>query len=715
MRHPALVLLCCLMTPLVAESRPAQADFSQCHWQPPAFEPVAEQAPPRIQADQMRGKPGETTQLQGAVVITGQGMRLRSEEALFDQANYQARLPQPLLLQSALLGLRAQTGRLNWKSRQARFEQAEYWLQTGRGRGQASQVQLQGQKQARLEQFSFTTCDPEQPQWQLQARSVRLDLENKVGYARHARLKLLGVPVFYSPWLRFPLSGQRQSGLLAPTFQYNEDTGFDYRQPYYWNIAPNQDMTFNPRFTARRGWLLGVEHRYWLGRHKGLWQAEYLPDDRVDGQSRHMFNLEHRGRLGRHWTVSSRLFDVSDPDYFRDFGNTPARTVLSYQRSHLTLSGRWRHGELRLLADRYTILDSSIRENNLPWRRLPSLQGRWQGHLGPWVIGMDGEWVQFDHDSLSGGQRRDANLWLGWEHWNPGRFLRARAAWRQTDYALDDGRSLSRGLPLLSLDAGLVFENPTGHWRKTLEPRLFALYVPYREQQSLPLFDTTEPSFSFQQLFRDNRFSGADRQSDAQQLTLAVSHRWLNPASGREKLALHVGQTYYLRAPRVGLRAEKPATDQSPLAAQLDYRSESGWQFSAGLVASSEDGTREKSSFRVSRRFDGDRFLQLGYRQQQNRLEQLDLFGRWPLGQRWHVLGRLNGSLQNRRNLDSLLGLEYESCCLQGRLVVRRYALDNSDNGRQRTGIYLEFNLKGMGSLGRSARELLQRSLFDRI
>ncbi len=709
----ALVLNLLFLLPVQAGRQ--AVDFSQCHWQPPRFEPVGATAPLQAAADRLQGRLGERLLLQGGVKIQGQGMRLQGEQVELEPRGRQARFNLPLLLQSALFGLQARQGRVDWQHDQARFSQARYWLQQGRGQGRADLLVLRGRQQARMENLSFSTCDPDGPQWQLLAREVKLDLQQQLGHARHARLKLFGATVFYTPWLRFPLSDARQSGLLFPTVQYNEDTGFDYRQPWYWNIAPNQDMTFSPRYTARRGWLLGVEHRYLFGSQRGLWQLEYLPRDRVDGQRRYMFNLEHRGRVGEYLRLSSRLFDVSDPDYFRDFGNTPARTVLSYQRSHITLSAGWQQGELRLLADRYSILDAGITEDNLPWRRLPALQGRWQRHLGSWHLGVDGEWVRFDHDTLSGGRRLDLNLWLGWERWHPGRHLRVRAGWRQTRYRLDDGRRLQRNLPILSLDTGLVFENPHGRWRKTLEPRLFALYVPERDQSELPLFDTTEPSFSFQQLFRSNRFSGADRQSDAQQLTLALSHRWLQPANGQEKLALHLGQIFHLRPPTVGLREPRPASSQSPVALQLDYRTASRWLVSLGLVADLERGVREKSSLRLSRRFDGQRFLQLGYRQQENRLEQVDVFGRWPLNTHWSVLGRLNGSLPDRRNLDSFLGVEYESCCLKGRLVIRRYALDETGEGRQRTGVFLEIELKGLGGLGRSADALLQRSLFDRL
>ncbi len=693
-----------------------QADFSQCRWQPLPFRPVPVDAPWTAQADRVSGQPGRQLQLDGQMVLQGQGMYLESRQARMDLQTQTLELNHPLLLQSAVLGLRAEHGRLQQKPRSLFMENVRYWLQQSRGQGRAGRLEMQGRRQARLERFSFSSCDPQAPQWQLRARSVRLDLQRGVGQARHARLHLLGLPLFYTPWMRFPLDDRRQSGLLFPTLQYNEDTGFDYRQPLYWNLAPNRDLTLTPRYTARRGTLLALEYRYLYRNHRGQWQGALLPEDRLDGQRRYLFDWRHNGRLGGAWRWRSRLFDVSDPNYFRDFGNSPSRTVLSYQRSHLTLDGRWTWGELRLLADRYSILDATIGERQLPWRRLPSLEGRWQYQRGGWSTGLDAEWVRFDHDVLAGGKRHDINLWLGWERWRPGHYLRAKGRWRQTGYRMDDSQRLDRGLSIFSLDTGLVLEKRTDRWRKTLEPRLFALYVPRKNQQNLPLFDTTEPRFSFQQLFRENRFSGVDRQSDAASVTLAVSHRWLQADTGRERLTLQLGQTLHLRNPTVGLRESRQAGRRSPWALQLDYRrGEKPWHFSANVVQSTGTAEADKYSFRISRTLDRQRFFQLGYRFQSERLEQLDLFTAWPVRPGWRLLGRLNWSLMHQRNLDSFLGLEYESCCLQARLVLRRYALDDLGRGNQRSAMFFEIGLKGLGSLGRSAEDLLQRSLFDRI
>lgn len=705
---------------LITFSNLAQAneqwDYTQCVAREP-LPPLPQNKNLQIDANSFQSQDSNLLILEGQVSLRQSGALIETDRLEVFQEQQNAITDAPLLLRNAFLSIQAESGAFNWKTEQAQLNEGLYTLQKRRGQGHAQGIRIENKEKAQLTNFSFTTCDLEQPSWLMEARSVDLDFKSGKGVARNAKLKIQDVTVLYSPYLSFPLDERRQSGFLLPNLEYNKDTGLDMSLPWYWNIAPNMDATFTPRILTERGLMLGAEYRYLWPGHRGTIQGAFLPDDSIDDINRYQLDLFHQSQLGENWKADVRWFDVSDANFYRDFGHSPVETVLSFQRSRAQLRGNWQQGYVNFMADQYTLLDQTIPERDLPWRRLPALEGQWAYDFkqSGFEAGLYSEWVKFDHDILSGGERLDIQPWLSWEFWQPGSFFRAQTRWRHTAYQLDDGRELSRDLPIISLDTGLIFEKVNDKTTHTLEPRLFALYVPEKSQEAFPVFDTTEPQFSFQQLFRSNQFVGADRQSDAQNITLAISSRWFNHKTGQEQFSVHVGQIYYLEAPTVSLNAGTEQSSQSPVAFEIDGRLANGWLASAGLIHDLDQNISEQSSFRLRKRWDNDALFQISYRQQQYTREQIDLFGQWPVSPKWSLLARYNYSLQSQQNLDSLLGVAFESCCLSTRLVFRRYTLDDTGSGQQRNAIFLEIGLKGLGSFGRRSERLLERSIYGRF
>ena len=269
-------------------------------------------------------------------------------------------------------------------------------------------------------------------------------------------------------------------------------------------------------------------------------------------------------------------------------------------------------------------------------------------------------------------------------------------------------------MPIASLDTGLVFERfaPFGqeNWRQTLEPRLFLLSAPFRDQSAFPVFDTSELDFSFPQLFRNNRFSGADRQADAEQATLAISTRILDDSLAQERLRLSVGQIRYFEPSRVTLPGTAPFLgSQGVWVGEIASEIGQSWRVAASQQYDPEISRTRLSAIRIQRKLGDQGLINLGYRYRPDQIEQIDLSGLVPINQRWSVIGRWNYSLPESRTLEGLAGFEYRSCCWRLRLLGRHYLRAGTLSGRN--SFFFELELNGLGSLGRKTDRLLERAI----
>ncbi len=640
---------------------------------------------------------------------------LNTDELIYDPVTGEALLPGWLEYNSALVRIRASSARYNTDASTGRFDEAHYAVAGAAGAGYAGVVQMVDEGRARVQDFDFTTCDVEDPDWQLKAGDVKLDFERGVGTARNARLEFKGVPILYSPWLTFPLNDERKSGFLYPQIGSSSDNGVDLAVPWYWNIAPNQDATFTPRLVGDRGAMLGSEYRFLTRRQAGTLNFDYLPDDRNEDQDRWLGRVRHQLKLAPGWFSQLSVNRVSDADYFFDLGNDLDSSAIQFLRSDLRFVGQGRNWRLRTTFDTFQVLDDAVRPDREPYDRLPRIEfeGNWPLTAGL-NLQIDSEAVYFHRDEGVRGMRLDAMPELSWRLVRPAGFLEPAIALRTTAYSLENRETgsddtPSRVQPIVSVDGGLVFERRTAAGRlQTLEPRLFYLYVPGRSQENLPIFDTRELTFSFSQLFQTNRFSGPDRQADANQLTLALTSRLLEDGSGRSILEASVGQIVFFDDLGVGLR-RAPDEDRSVSASvgEINWQPTDNFLVSAGLQWDPEDNETDVAAFGLSWKGEDARQVQLGYRFRRDRVDQIDVRARYPLSRNLNVISRLGYSFEDATALELLGGIEYESCCWAVRASVRRYIRDRESE--KRTAFFLELHLKGLGSLGRRPYNLFTR------
>lgn len=688
-----------------------------------AAPPKREGASTDISAEHLDVSKQDVTVLTGKVELQRADQWLGTDKLTFEHDTERFATEGPVTYQDRSLRLLAEKAEGDQKADELRLRGVQYQFNGEAGNGRADDVLLRGQE-GTLSGGTYSTCPPDQRQWEFAASRIVVDQQSGMGTARNATLRVGGVPLLWLPWIAFPTDDRRRTGLLAPTLGYDDRNGFEYEQPIYLNLAPNYDATLQPRWLAERGLMLGGEFRY-LGRSRaGTLEASWLPDDDLAHRDRGLARWRHFETFSPHWYFAADLNHVSDDEYFADFGDSLATTSISLVESSLGLYGRGLGWSASLTAQDWQIASPLLLEGSEPYRRLPTARAQWMRPFANWLeLGVDAEAVRFQGAGRDGGNRVDLRPFVRLPFGGAAWFATPQLAWRYTAYSLDDSLvppggddAPSRSLPVMSLDMGAFFERGFelggGSYRQTLEPRLYYLNVPYRDQDGLPLFDTQPLTFSWPGLFRDNRFGGADRQGDADQVTLALTSRVLDAGDGRELLSVGLGRIHYFEAPRVTVPGAPPLSDDgSAWVAEANLSISPRWSLGLAQQWDPDSERTTLSAVRSQWRFGETGVLNAAYRYRAGLLEQTDLSFALPLRANWRLLGRWNYSLRDNQSLEALAGVEWKSCCVAVRVLGRRYVREFS--GEQNTGIYLELELNGVGSFGRSTARLLDDAILD--
>ena len=603
----------------------------------------------------------------------------------------------------------------------ANFTAAEFELHQRPARGSADVMHLTPDGKIRLEHVRFTTCPKAEPAWQLHASSITLDTHARIGTGRGAVVDFKDVPIFYIPWLSFPLSNDRKSGFLFPTFGNSSTSGFELAVPYYWNIAPNIDFTFEPMEYQKRGIDLGGELRYLTPHDHGDFAFDYLPHDRLADEDRSHLKLTHVEELPDDFQLTVNAESVSDPLYFEDFAQSSAGTSTAFLERSARLSYRDEHWQVSGELQQFQTIDETLAPIDRPYAQVPRIiaDGNFTLGAGEEVrYGFNSEMVGFTRDLGIKGWRFDLMPTAGLDFSAPGYFVRPGVDWRFTQYELSDTapgeeRSPTRSLPTASFDTGLLFERDVGFEGSrllTLEPRVLYVYTPYRAQDDLPLFDTALPDLNLVELFRTNRYVGADRVSDADQVSAGVTSRLLDAKDGTQFLAATLGQIYYFKAPRVFLPGDIPqAAGSSDMVAELALSAYKHWTSNFDLEWNPRSWQSERTEVSFQYKPAGDQVLNFAYRLQRDRLKQVEASGAWPITQHWNVYSRVVYSLLDRTALDKMAGFEYGSCCWKLRFVGRRFL--STRTGEQSTGAFIQLELTGLASVGSAADALLTEEI----
>lgn len=591
------------------------------------------------------------------------------------------------------------------------------------GEGHAQTLHLEGENRYRLARGTWSTCRGPAPDWYIQADDLRLDFDRSQGEVEDSVLVFKNTPILWWPWAKFPLESRRQSGFLAPSITLSSRKGMDLAVPYYWNIAPNYDATLTPRLLTRRGMMLGGEYRYLTHQFgSGTFRGEWMPEDRKRGSARALGSWQHQQTLLSGFAASVDFNAVSDAEYFDDISSQVQTSALTHLSRNVTLrytGGGWWQAALQ--AQSWQTLGA---ENyaSAPYQKLPQFSLTANRALpGGLRFLLDGEWTDFDLQHQQDTRARGARLYayprIGWDFERPEGFLKPRLGINYTRYNLDNqpiqnGRTeITRSLPVFSLDSGLFFDRQIA-WRgrsirQTLEPRLFYVYAPYRDQDDIPVFDTARYDFGMAQIFSENRYAGKDRFADSNQVTLALTSRLIEEASGIERLQFMFGQRYYFADRKVTLPGERQTqSNRSDLLAQI--RGELGHHLSASSSLQYNLDDRHSERYSVGFRYlpAAGKTLAAGYRYARDSLHEVDVAAQWPVFRNWLLVGRVSRSIMDDRVTDAIGGIEYNAGCWRLRTVVHH---DTTTNSKVSNTFFIQLELNGLGALGTNPINLLRR------
>lgn len=686
--------------------------------------------------------------LSGDVLIKQGQQQVESNEATYDQNSNitslsgDIRYRQPNLL---VLGNKAS---MDLNQGEVKVDNSQFVVHSAHARGAADEVTKQGDNVIRIENGIYTSCPPNSNTWTLRSPNIKINPNTGWGSATNATLNVKDVPVLYTPYIYFPIDDRRQSGLLYPKISVTSGNGFDLATPYYFNLAPNYDATYTPRYMVDRGFLNEGQFRYLTQWGEGDLGVGYIGDDKDYGDNRYIDNWNHKTSLDNRWSTLVDYTHVSDNDYFRDFGtdlNTKRKSELNQLGQVKYAGDNW---QFLGAVHEYQTIDNEIAEDDKPYGRLPQLvlEADMPGYAGlqylwrseydyftrnldesnPTVSAADGDLVEGNRFQATPGIRLPMEF--SWGYLTPQTQINL-AKYELSNNADGYSNSIDRAIPTTSIDTGLFFDRVTtiggAGYHQTLEPRIYGAYTPYHNQNDVPLFDTSEMDMTYQQLFRSNRFTGNDRIADDQHVTVGLSTRFLADESGVEKFRAGIGRAFYAGDNKVSLDTPSTSTKEAPLASEIVYRIDDDWRMQMDAVTDSEDESNDLRSVNFHYNPALRKILNFGYsyRNQEtdgmNNLNQSNVSFSWPMNPQWSVLGQWRYDIASGSNLESLFGFEYDSCCWGVRLVGRRH-LNEDVNGNTDevvssnydNGVYLQFEFKGLGSLGKKSDGVVSESIY---
>ncbi len=729
-------------TPLLRESLP---------------DPVRRQMPTFVEGASITGRTELDVRIEGDAMLRRGNTVIRADRIDYYQPDDQARASGHVRINRA--GDRYEGPELQLKvdAFQGFFNEPRFQFLRNQAHGQAARIDFLDDQVAIIRKATYTTCQREPgpgwlPEWVMTADTLRIDQQEETGYATGAVLRFKGVPVLAVPAMSFPLSDKRKSGFLPPTVAVDNVSGATVIQPYYWNLAPNRDLTFSPTFMSKRGVDLGAEFRYLEPTYRGILRTNYLPSDDLRGRDRWSYSVRHTDRLLQSKLpggvgLNLELNRVSDNDYWRDFTNrtgfVQTQRLLNNDAALSWGQGPW---SVTVRTQKWQTLQDVSAPITPPYDRLPQMVTRYtQNRLpGGLRLQVEADYTHFQAGRLLSGQSMpwpDAQrsvlvtqLSRPWR--SPGVFLEPRVQLHARHYQL--GTPLASGertaqvvVPTFSLDSGLVFEREVGLFGRdlmqTLEPRAYYVYTPYRAQNQLPNYDAGANDFNFATIFSDRTFGGHDRIADNNLLTLGLTSRLQDAANGAELARVGVAQRLRFTDQQITLPGGTPANERlSDILVGGAVNWTPKWATEATAQYNPKIGRSVRST--IGGRYSPTpyRVVTAAYRFQRDQSEQLDIGWQWPIndlwgdrgqdlgpgrgqgGGRWYTVGRINTSLREGRVVDAIIGFEYDGCCWIGRAVLERLT-----TGTNTANVRLLFQIEfvGFARLGTNATTPLKTNI----
>jgi LPS-assembly protein len=681
-------------------------------------------APVTVRAEEITGRPDRELNLERDAELIKGKTRMTADTACYKAVEDQLTAKGNVNMWRFGDRYKGDALQLNLDSGKGWLLHPEYRMELNNAQGNASRVDFINEDVMVATDGTYSTCEGPDPDWYLKADTLRLDSGRDVGSAGKTIVYFKGVPIIGTPSMSFSLSGARRSGWLPPTIGFGAKGQGEVMVPYYFNIAPNRDLTVFPRMILRRGLQLGGTGRYIgetdAGPYSGETHAEVLMHDRVTDTNRWLIHSQHAQTVAPGWSYGWFVHAASDDEYPSDFSQSVANSAERQLLRELRTDYQGKYWSLAARVQSYQVLQdpAAVRDPSLavprPYDRLPQINF----HTGRYDVGggfdwaVDAELTRFSHPTMIQGNRAVIVPQLSYPFVRPSYFITPKVMLHATKYDIDAttastgtpgtaANSQTRVLPIFSLDSGMVFERDSKLLGRavtqTLEPRLFYVRTPYRDQSKLPNFDSAEAGFNFAQIFTENRFIGADRIADANQVTAALVSRYLEP-NGAERLRLTLGQRFYFSEQRVQLDPTvKLNQSRSDVLVAASGRVAEDWSFDSAIQYNASNRSVYSSNYGVQWQPGAKKVVNAEYRYVRDAFKNVDLSSQWPLSLRWFGVGRVSYSLRDRKLIESLVGLEYKADCWVFRMGVQRFVTAAQTTA---TPVFFQLELNGLSKLG---------------
>ncbi|MCY1214401.1 LPS-assembly protein LptD [compost metagenome] len=688
--------------------------------------------PTFIEADRMTGYSERGVELEGHAELRRDGGAIKGDKLTYDQDTDEAFAQGNVRMSRSGTLAVGPEARMKVEANEGYMLSPDYYFQQTGGTGKAERIDFLDKDRSTARHASYTTCSPDNADWYFSANRIDLDNDRQVGVAYGGVLNFFGVPIAAAPAFSFPLNDERRSGFLAPLMGYSSRSGFDLTTPYYVNIAPNRDLTIYPRLMTERGLQLGGEYRYLGQGYNGRLRAEFLPDDKKTNSNRWAYSFQHNQNLAKGLNAYLNLNRVSDDQYPDDFNRSVAQSTLRQYAQEGGVTYNWQDFTVLARVQKF----QTLRPSEPSYERVPQLNGKYIRYdLGGFDVQVEADYTRFRIPLTSTGfqqpqgERMFIQPSISYPIVRAGWYVTPKVTFNAAQYQMEAASStptaqnnFSRVLPTMSLDSGMTFEReaPTVsrlfgvNYVQTLEPRLFYVYTPFRDQSQFPLFDTVQSDFGYGQIFSENPFTGYDRIADNNKLTGGLTTRLIEADTGIERFRGTIAQRYDFTGQRVQINGTlaDPKAGFSDLLAATTIQMFRGYYLDAGVQYNPDSDRINYGNVALSYRPESRKVINAGYRYRRptsvtdnTAIDQFEVSSQWPITRRAYGIARFAFDLTASQMVDALAGVEYAADCWVGRVVYQRFR--NTTNGY--TGrVFLQVEFRGLSKIGSNPLNILR-------
>lgn len=720
-----------VLVPRLDEAPPKAATASSMNIAPSST-PSNPNAPAYVSGDSLTGFSEKGVALEGNAELRRDGAVVKGDKVTYDQDTDEAHATGNVRLSKSGTLAVGPEAKLRVEANEGYMLSPDYYFHQTGGAGSAERIDFIDPDRSTMKKASYTTCSPDNADWYFSANRIDIDSDRQVGTAYGGVLRFFNVPIAGAPAFSFPLNDERRSGVLAPLMGYSSKSGLDLTVPYYFNLAPNRDLTLYPRLLTSRGVQLGGDYRYLGDGYSGRLRAEFLPDDRKAERDRWAYSFQHTQRIIPGMTAYANVNKVSDDQYPDDLTRSVSQSTLRQYTQEGGVIYNWQDFTFMARVQKF----QTLRPSEPSYEREPQLNARYTRYdFGGFDISVEADYTRFRIPLTSTGfQQPEGNRAfiqpvISYPIIRPGWFVTPKVIFNAAQYNMDTGtnttgaqNSFGRAIPTVSLDSGMVFDRAAPGvsklfgvtYTQTLEPRLFYVYTPFRDQSQFPLFDTVQTDFGYGQIFSENAFTGNDRIADNNKLTAGVTTRLIESDTGIERFRGTLAQRVDFTGQRVQLTGTSTDTkpSYSDLLAATTIQLFRGYYLDAGIQYSPEDNRVNYSNVAFAWRPESRKLVNVGYRYRRptsvtdnSAIDQFELSSQWPITRRTYGIGRVAFDQTANQLVDALAGIEYAADCWVGRVVYQRFR--NTTQGY--TGrFFLQVEFRGLSKIGSNPLDMLR-------